>query len=67
MDCLDCKHCKINQSKLILRCRTNHWKKDDGTEKIIRLTNTEAESLRIRWRDLFRMGRKCCDAESMLT
>ncbi len=63
-DCLDCKHCKINISKKILRCKRGHWLKANEDEKILKLNHTEASTLHITWRNIFAQGRKCYDLKS---
>ena len=69
MDCLDCKYCKFMVSKCILRCKNgkfSHWKKDNGSEKVIKLTPQEARSGRIRWREIFQQGERCCEMTSII-
>ncbi len=66
MDCLDCKHCKVIVSKMILRCKKNHWVKNDESEKVIKLREMEGKTLRIEWRNTFAQGEKCADMISMI-
>ena len=60
MDCLDCFHCKINRARGYLRCRAGIWIKDDGTEKVIRLSDVERKKkYYIAWREQFKLAFKC--------
>ena len=65
MDCLDCKHCRIRSKEKILICKAGHWQLDNLTEKSIILGQLEIETLHIKPRKLFLMGRKCEDMVNM--
>lgn len=67
-DCLDCFHCKIIMKKGIVRCRKGHWRKDDLTEKLVKLKPQEIRGIgngtfRISWREVFQQSGKCIDVE----
>jgi len=44
-----------------LRCKKRHWLKQDGSEKMVKLTEPEVEYLHITWRKLFVQGVRCIE------
>ena len=65
IDCLDCFHCKVVYSKRILRCKTGLWRKEDGSEKCIKLGNGEIKFGRISPREIFSKANRCISFNSM--
>lgn len=73
--CTDCFFCKINRSEGWIRCIVpvpddeektfSYWEKSNGLEKIVSLNFTETVRPFIKWRDLFRLAKRCPSMKSM--
>lgn len=59
MDCLDCLYCKIRVCRGIIRCKKGLWKKDNGEDKIVKLSAHETRTLNIGWHNIFSQGQNC--------